>query len=257
VFDVGISEEYGVTYAAGLAVAGMKPIVCMYSTFLQRAYDQTVVDVCLQNLPVIFLIDRAGLVGSDGVTHQGVFDISYLSHVPNLTLLAPKDADELGVMVDHALKMGRPVAIRYPNGVCPAIETKRAFSDQDLWEESVVSDGDVVVLAVGPRMLSIALEAAKVRPITVVNARSIKPLDEKMLDKYADNKIITLEDNTRIGGFGSLVAEYYHDKGILISLTIMGVEDKFVEHATVASQLTKNGLTADELISTIDRLNKK
>ena len=250
VYDVGISEEYCVTLAAGMAVSGLKPVVCIYSTFLQRAYDQTVVDVCLQNLPVIFMIDRAGLVGSDGVTHQGVFDLTYLSHIPNITVLAPKDGKELELMFDYALKLNAPVAIRYPNGEMPTFETVTPFSGDDLWEE-FAAESENCILACGPRMLSLADEVAKIKPCTVVNARCVKPLDKAFLDKIADKKIITLEENTRIGGFGSAVVSYYSEKGVKADVTVMGVGDAFVEHASVNSQLLRNGLTVDEILKAL------
>ncbi len=256
VFDVGISEEYCVTLAAGMAVSGLKPIVCMYSTFLQRAYDQTVVDVCLQNLPVIFLIDRAGLVGSDGVTHQGVFDLSYLSHIPNMTVLVPKNTEELSLMVDYAMSLNKPVAIRYPNGVCPTFETKTPFSEDTLWEEYNVCDAPYCIMACGPRALDIALSAARKIPATVVNARSVKPLDNKVLDKYADKMIITVEDNTEIGGFGSMVTNYYHQNNIKADVSIVGVKDKFVEHASVSSQLSKNGITKERIAEILSAKNQ-
>jgi len=248
IYDVGISEEYCVTLAAGMAISGLKPIVCMYSTFLQRAYDQTVVDVCLQNLPVIFLIDRAGLVGSDGVTHQGVFDLSYLSHIPNLTVLVPSRTAELKQMVDYARALGRPVAIRYPNGVINETKQVLNFSENSLWEDLSDKnncDSEYCIMACGPRMLDIALKVAAKTAVHVVNARSVKPLDNIMLDKYAEKKIITLEDNTEIGGFGSLVTAYYQKKGLSPVIEVVGVKDAFVEHASVSSQLKKNSLTVE------------
>ena len=257
VFDVGISEEYCVTLAAGMAVSGLRPIVCMYSTFLQRAYDQTVVDVCLQNLPVIFMIDRAGLVGSDGATHQGVFDLSYLSHIPNMTILVPKDTDELSLMLDHALSLNTPVAIRYPNGICPNFETVMPFDREHLWEEVVISDSEYCIYACGPRMLDIALKASKKLSVTVVNARTVKPLDDKTLNKYSDKKIITLEDNSETGGFGSMVMNYYQSIDICANVKIVGVKDKFVEHASVKSQLAKNDMTVEYILNLFNEKNNQ
>lgn len=246
VIDVGISEEFCVTFAAGLSIGGLKPVVCMYSTFLQRAYDQVMIDVCLQNLPVVFLIDRAGLVGSDGVTHQGVFDLSYLSHIPNLTVLAPKDTVELEIMFKYALSLNMPVAIRYPNGICQSFETKQEFSQINLWEQ--LKEGEnTAILACGARMLDIAIKAAENKNVSIYNARSIKPLDTDILDKISNQKIITLEENSKIGGFGSLVASYYAGKNLHPDITVLGVEDTFIEQASVASQLSKNGLTVDKL----------
>ncbi len=246
VIDVGINEEYCVTYSAGLAIAGLRPFVCMYSTFLQRSYDQVMVDVCLQNLPVVFLIDRAGLVGVDGCTHQGVFDLSYLSHIPNLTILTPKNAKELEIMIDYAIELERPVAIRYPNGKAFEFEEKQEFSKENLWEIQKEGDGKIV-LACGSRMLDIALKATKNTNACVVNARSVKPLDEKLLGEFIGREMITLEDNSVIGGFGAMVLGYYAKKGVNQAVSCLGVEDKFVEHAKVDSQLKSNNLTVENL----------
>ncbi len=246
VFDVGISEEYCVTLAAGMAMGGLKPVVCIYSTFLQRAYDQIIEDVCLQNLPVVFLIDRAGLVGSDGVTHQGVFDLSYLSHIPNMTILVPKDTAELEEMFNYSLTLNSPVAIRYPNGVCPTFETKNKFDQCNLWEE-IKSGKNTTILACGPRMLDIAIKASEGKNVSIYNARSVKPLDMAVLDKISNDKIITLEENSKIGGFGSLVLNYYAKNGIKPTITILGVEDKYIDQASTASQLLKNNLTIEKL----------
>ncbi|MBQ2717799.1 MAG: 1-deoxy-D-xylulose-5-phosphate synthase [Clostridia bacterium] len=246
--DVGISEEFAVTFAAGMAISGLRPIVCMYSTFLQRSYDQIMVDVCLQNLPVIFLIDRAGLVGSDGSTHQGVFDLSYLRHMPNMTVLTPKDTIELNEMLEFAYSLNSPVAIRYPNGEFEDYSERLSISKDNLWEV-VKNGGNNCILASGARMLKLALEATKEIDATVVNARTVKPLDEKLLLKLKDMNIITLEDNVKIGGFGSAVLEFYSSQNIPKSVNILGVEDRFIEHATVKSQLISNGLTVENVKS--------
>lgn len=252
VYDVGISEEYCVTLAAGMAVSGLRPIVCLYSTFMQRAYDQTVIDVCLQNLPVIFMLDRSGLVGADGVTHQGVFDLSYLSHIPNLKIFAPKDVAELERMLDVALRLACPVAIRYPNGKNLPIEDKKEFSDDCSWEILVdEKNASTAILAVGPRMINLALKVAQDKKVTVVNARCVKPLDTALLDALRGKKIITLEENSKIGGFGSAVACYYSSDE-KTKVIILGVKDKFIEHAKVDSQLRCNHLTAEEVAKIID-----
>ena len=249
--DVGISEEFCVTYAAGLAIAGLKPFVCVYSTFLQRAYDQIIEDVALQNLPVVFLVDRAGVVGADGCTHQGVFDISYLSHIPNMTIFAPKDSRELELAVNYALKLSSPVAIRYPNG---KIENKGEIKpfESGLWTTEKIGDG-AVILASGARMLKIALEAAEETSAEVVNARTIKPLDEDYLKKISSRKIITLEDNSLIGGFGSLVTEFFVKNGVSPKITSLGIADKFIDHASVASQLEKNSLDKEAVKKLIEQ----
>ncbi|MBR6737497.1 MAG: 1-deoxy-D-xylulose-5-phosphate synthase [Clostridia bacterium] len=242
--DVGICEEYAVTLASGMAISGTKPIVFIYSTFMQRAYDQIVHDVCLQNLPVIFCLDRAGLVGSDGKTHQGVFDLSYLSHVPNLTVLAPKDLNELSLMIEEALKLNAPVAIRYPNGKIQNTEETAPFTSDFKWE-LLQKGGKNVILAVGPRMIELALNASKGTDTAVYNARTIKPLDANVLNEIKGKNVITLEDNAELGGFGTHVLKYYADNKVLQKVTVLGVKDAFVVHASVEKQLEKNGLTAN------------
>lgn len=252
VLDVGIAEEYAVTLAAGMAISGTRPIVFIYSTFLQRAYDQIVHDVCLQNLPVIFCIDRAGLVGSDGKTHQGVFDLSYLGHIPNLTIIAPKNTNELKAAIKVALEKGTPVAIRYPNGAHIEIKENNPLTSSLSWE--VIKSGKKnVIFAVGARMISLAERVSEIEngKVTVINARVIKPLDFNILEKYKSDNIITLEENVTSGGFGAAVLKYYNDNGINAKVTVMGVKDKFISHASVNEQLEENGLTADDVLSAL------
>ncbi len=247
--DVGICEEYAVTLSAGMAISGSKPIVFLYSTFMQRSYDQIVHDVCLQNLPVIFCVDRAGFVGSDGKTHQGLFDISYLTHIPNITVLSPKDVFELENMLDYALSLFSPVAIRYPNGkINPSYSST---NDCDYLKFELIRAGsDSVILAVGPRMIELALEVQKLssKDLEIVSARTIKPLDKEYLDSIKDRKIITLEENSKIGGFGSLVLSYYSDANVKANVKVLGAKDEFIAHATVNEQLENNGLTAERLL---------
>ena len=249
-FDVGIAEEHAVTYAAGQAIGGLKPIVCIYSTFLQRSYDQIMQDVCLQNLPVIFMIDRAGAVGADGATHQGLFDVSYLRTIPNLHVFAPKDVVELENVLGYALKLNAPCAIRYPNGNNPDFEEHSSIEDS-LWE--VYGNGENVILAVGPRMLKIAFEAQKLaeKSVCVVNARSIKPLDKSIIDGLAGKNVITLEENVKAGGFGSAVCEHVFENGIDCEITVKAFPDEFVPHATVDDQLKSAGLTVEEIVKLI------
>ena len=243
VFDVGISEEFGVTYAAGMARAGLKPIVFMYSTFLQRAFDQALTDVCLQKLPVIFMIDRAGFVGADGVTHQGLFDLSYLMLMPNMKIFAPKDVKELGVAIDYALSLCSPVAIRYPNGEAPSFDKTTPMTDNSLWETLREGGSDNVALCVGPRAIKLAIKAFEGKGVTIVNARSVKPLDKAMLDKFADATIVTVEENCKFGGFGSAVLSYYAETGARANVKVVAVKDKFIEHASVDSQMEAGGLS--------------
>ena len=199
---------------------------------------------------MIFLIDRAGVVGSDGCTHQGVFDISFLAHIPNMTVIAPKDARELELAVNYALKLSSPVAIRYPNGRVEDIGEIKPF-EAELWNKEKSGDG-AVVLAAGARMLKIALEAANGTNAEVVNARTVKPLDENYLKSISLRRIITLEENSLIGGFGSLVAEFYVKNGLSPKITSLGIADKFIDHASVASQLEKNSLTKDKIRELIE-----
>ena len=248
--DVGIQEEHAVTLAGGMAISGTKPIVFMYSTFLQRGYDQLVHDVCMQNLPVIFMIDRAGLVGADGKTHQGVFDLSYLSHLPNLTVLAPKNLVELEAMLGFAIAKNSPVAIRYPNGkINDIFEKCKDFS----FEKFEILKGDLscenAVLAVGPRALEVSNKAIELagKNAMLINARTIKPLDSELLDLIKDKNVITVEENAKIGGFGSSVLGYYADKGYLTRVNVVGVCDEFVHVGTIDEQLVKNGITPENI----------
>lgn len=248
IFDAGICEEYAVTMSAGMAKGGLCPVVCIYSTFLQRAYDQIIHDVCLQNLPVIFCIDRAGFVGADGKTHQGLFDLSALRAVPNLRIFAPKDCAELADVFDYAKGINAPCAIRYPNGYAPNLGSRQKIGDYYRWE--TLSDGDgVVVLASGARAVARALEAKK-RSGTdckVINCRTVKPLDERILREIADKKIITFEEGYLSGGFGSAVAEYYASCAQPVRLKIMGAENKFIPHATAEEQAQDCRLSANDL----------
>ncbi len=241
--DVGIAEEYCVTYAAGLAAGGLKPVVAIYSTFMQRAYDQILHDVCLQNLPVVFCLDRAGLVGSDGITHQGLFDLSYLSHIPNLTVLAPTSPEELKDMLEYALSLNSPVAIRYPKA--SNLERKGTPITDCVWER--VKDGEkYTILAVGARMLELALALSnEISGVGVINARQIKPLDEKTLLEIKNTTVVTLEENSLIGGFGAMISEFYNQSSTKVYC--FGVRDEFVKHGSIEAQLVKNGLTVENI----------
>lgn len=238
-FDVGIAEEHGVTFAAGLAAAGMTPVIALYSSFLQRAYDQVIHDVCLQNLPVVFAVDRAGLVGNDGETHQGVFDISFLSNVPNMTILAPKNKKELEVMIPYALEANRPIAIRYPRG---AASTKfEGFQSEIVYGKSEVlyEEEQIAIIAVG-HMMDTAQEVRSVLKETgyacsLVNARFVKPVDEEMLDMLAKEHkiIITIEENILAGGYGNAVRTAVADRDLNIKVVNLGIDDIYVEHGGI------------------------
>ena len=245
--DVGIAEEYAVTSAAGMAAGGLKPFVAIYSTFLQRAYDQIMHDVCLQNLPLVFCLDRAGLVGKDGCTHQGVFDLSYLLHLPNLTVIAPNSRSELREALLFAKELNAPVAIRYPKS---SGEERIHSSLLDApWEVVADGDGDVI-LAVGPKMLDLALKAKKEKQnLKIISVRVLKPLCVSILEEIKDKKIITLEENSFVGGFGSYVASYYSTSGNTVSVVSLGVKDEFIPHGSIDNQLAVNGLTVENILS--------
>ena len=250
--DVGIQEEFAVTYASGVAKGGVKPYVFIYSTFMQRSYDQIVHDVCLQKLPVVMCLDRAGLVGSDGKTHQGVFDLSYLRHLPNLTVLAPKDVNEFNKMLVSVANYDMPVAIRYPNGVVNEIPSTNEFSLDFSWE-TLKTGGNTVIYACGSRMVDLANKVYNETNgnVTVVNARVVKPLDVNAIKKYLNYNVITLEDNVKQGGFGEAVLSTLTQFGFNGKFKQFGVDDEFIEHNTVNNQMIKNGLTIEKIIETI------
>ena len=235
-FDVGIAEQHAVTFAAGLAASGKKPVVALYSTFAQRAYDQILHDVCLQNLHVVFALDRAGFVGEDGATHHGVFDYSYLRHLPNMTLMAPKDENELGQMLAMALAMDGPVAIRYPRGEGLGVELQRPFLPlRHMKAEVLKPDGQIALLAVGS-MVHMAERTATLLTeedlsAAVVNMRFIKPLDKEAIVRLTQEKrlLVTMEENVLAGGFGTAIFESLSDEGILVPVLRLGIPDAFIE----------------------------
>jgi 1-deoxy-D-xylulose-5-phosphate synthase len=239
--DVGIAEDVAVTTAAGLALRGEKPIVAIYSTFLQRGYDQVIHDVSIENLDVVFAIDRAGLVGGDGVTHQGVYDIAYLRAVPNLSLAMPKDAREMRSMLRAALALGGPKAVRWPRGgVTPAPDDPVEAWDDIVWGSwELLRDGsEVAVLALGPTV-GYALEAIDDDPrVAIVNARFVKPLDEELLIRLAGAglHLVTVEDHALPGGLGSAVLEVLADAGLDVRVTRLGIRDRHVPHGDPATQ---------------------
>lgn len=241
-FDVGIAEEHAVTLAAGMAADGKHPVVALYSTFAQRAYDQLMHDVCLQNLPVTLCLDRAGLVGADGPTHHGAFDLSYLRHMPNMTVFVPKDEAELRDMLATAVAMDSPTAIRYPRGAGIGVSLTADFKSIPIGKAEIISenDGEVAFLAVGP-MVYKAKQAAEILAesgimATVINMRFVKPLDKAVIETMAASKklLVTVEENVLAGGFGSAAAEVLADGDLLkhTSLIRMGIADTFVEQGT-------------------------
>ncbi|NDI34231.1 1-deoxy-D-xylulose-5-phosphate synthase [Chengkuizengella sediminis] len=261
--DVGIAEQHATTMSAGLADLGMKPVFAVYSTFLQRAYDQLVHDVCRQNLNVVFAIDRAGLVGDDGETHQGAYDLAYLNHIPNIVIMVPKDENELQHMVKTAIDYNEgPIAFRYPRGSGFGVEMDKEKKALPIGSWEVVRDGDQVsVLAVGP-MVKLAEEAADELAkeniqLEVINARFVKPLDHSMLQDLAnDNKaLITLEEGSIKGGLGSAILEFYAEEEIYhMRIKQMGYPDYFVEHGSVKYQRKEIGLTVENIIEKVKHL---
>ena len=238
-FDVGIAEQHAVTFAAGLAAGGLKPVVAVYSSFLQRAYDQILHDVCIQNLHVVFAIDRAGLVGSDGETHQGIFDLSYLSSIPNMTVMAPKNKWELSDMLKFAVDYDGPIALRYPRGEAyDGLQEFRAPVEYGR-SEMIYEEADIALLAVG----SMVKMAEKVRDVlketgyscTLVNVRFVKPIDEELLEDLAKNHrlAVTMEENVRNGGFGDHVLEYVSDRELPLQVLNVALPDEYVEHGNV------------------------
>jgi 1-deoxy-D-xylulose-5-phosphate synthase len=238
--DVGIAEQHAVTFAAGLATEGFKPVVAIYSTFLQRAFDQIIHDVCLPNLPVIFCIDRAGLVGEDGQTHHGQFDLTYLRSLPNMTVMAPKDENELRHMLFTALNHTGPVAIRYPRGRGLGVPLDPEYRILPLGESEVLKEGkDVTLIALGS-MVHPCLQAAgeletEGLSAFVVNARFVKPLDRKLADySRKTGKVLVVEENIRQGGLGSAVIELFSDLGLNgVAVKRLGLPDRFIEHGPV------------------------
>lgn len=261
-FDVGIAEAHATTLAAGFAAANMKPVFAVYSTFLQRAYDQLIHDVCIQNMPVIFAIDRAGLVGEDGETHQGIFDLSYLSAIPNMTVLAPKHLDEIKVMINWALHHNGPVAIRYPRGadICKDIKPLKNIN-YGKWEKIVIGE-KIAIIAVG-KMLQHALLARKelskhgINPL-IVNATFVKPLDNEVLMELVEDgyDIVTIEDNMTNGGFGSYVLMKLYELGFKNKFKALGFVNTFVPQGDINSLYKENKLDPEGIAESILKLNE-
>ncbi len=258
-YDVGIAEQHAVTFSAGLSLEGFIPVVAVYSTFLQRAYDQVVHDICLQNLHIIFALDRAGLVGEDGPTHHGVFDLSYLRHMPNMVVMAPKDEAEFRHMLYTATKLEGPIAIRYPRGKGKGVKILSGFKEIELGKAEILIEGnDVCFLAVG-NMVGTAVEAAKLLEevgisSTVVNCRYVKPLDEKTVCQMSENHhlVVTIEENSIIGGFGSAVLEIISRNGSTVPTLLIGIPDRFVEHGSPQQLYHLLGLDPKGLFIKVD-----
>ena len=258
--DVGIAEEHAVTMAAAMALDGYKPVVAIYSTFLQRAYDQVMHDVALQNAPVVFCLDRAGLVGDDGPTHHGIFDVSYLRHIPNMVCMAPKDENELRHMLNSALTYNCPVAMRYPRGEGLGVPMDETLQVLPLGKAEVLQEGDKVTLLALGSMVHIAQQAAErlqaelgITP-TVINARFAKPLDADTILQYAgqDTLLVTLEEQAVTGGFGSAVLELYNQHGIdARNVLTIGIADSFVQHGNTARLKEMQGLDVESVVAKV------
>lgn len=256
-YDVGIAEQHGVTLAAALAAGGMRPVVAIYSTFLQRAYDQILHDTCLQKLPVVFAVDRAGIIGEDGETHQGLFDLSFMRSIPNMTIMAPANEDELQHMLFTALDYREgPVAIRYPRDKVEGVE----LTEPQLlpWGKGdLLRRGEDLLIVAAGSVVKTAMDAAEKLfwqgiKTAVINARFVKPLDEELILSWARKckRVITIEENVLAGGFGSGVMELFEKRGLIIPVKRLGVDDQFIGHGSRAQMLSRCNLDADSIIKT-------
>ncbi|MGA7857608.1 MAG: 1-deoxy-D-xylulose-5-phosphate synthase [Terracidiphilus sp.] len=254
-FDVGIAEEHAVIFAAGMATRGFRPVCAIYSTFLQRAFDPIVHDVCLQKLPVLFCMDRAGLSGDDGPTHHGLFDIAYLRGIPEMVLMAPKDEDELADMMKTGLQLPGPSAIRYPRGAVAGVPRKTEPAVLPIGKSEVISDGsDVAILGLGP-MITLAQElGARLErdgfSAAVINPRFVKPLDREMLEAYSRRvaAFVTFEDHVKMGGFGSAVVEALEEMGVAVPVVRIGWPDRFIEHGKIDALRAKYCITVEDAL---------
>ena len=262
-FDVGIAEQHAVTFAAGLAAGGLTPVVAVYSSFLQRAYDQILHDVCIQNLPVVFAIDRAGIVGSDGETHQGIFDLSYLSSIPNMHIMAPKNKWELSDMMKFAVKFGAPIAVRYPRG--EAYDGLEEYREPIVYgkSEMIFEEKDIALMAVGS-MVKTAVEVReklkeKGYNVTLVNSRFVKPIDTDMIGKLSENHtlLVTMEENVESGGFGEKVRSYVDERKFTMGVLNVCVPDEYVEHGNVELLRKEIGIDADSIVAKIEKRMEK
>lgn len=252
-FDVGIAEQHALTFAAGLACDGYKPVVAIYSTFLQRAYDQLIHDIAIQNLPVVLAIDRGGLVGADGATHAGSFDLSYLRCIPNMTVMAPSDENECRAMLYTAYQLGTPSAVRYPRGTGPGVPVDHQMHALPIGKGELRRTGKRVAILAFGSMLAPALAAAEHLDATVVNMRFVKPLDAELVLRMAREHelLVTVEENTVQGGAGSAVAECLQQHGIVIPQLQLGLPDHFIEQGEHAQLLADCGLDAKGLLASI------
>jgi len=258
-FDVGIAEQHAVTFAAGLASRGLRPVVAIYSTFLQRAYDQIIHDVALQNLPVTFALDRGGLVGADGPTHHGSFDLSYLRCVPNMVVMAPSNGGELARMLKTALDLDGPAALRYPRSEVPEGELPREVVPLEVGKGELLKEGTDLVVVVAGHILDEARRAVELLEekgikAALINARFVKPLDEELILDWASRagRVVTLEENALVGGFGSAVLELLAREEQLVSVLTLGLPDRFVTHGTQQELRRELGLDASSVASRVE-----
>tara|TARA_B100000686_G_scaffold195664_1_gene202568 strand:+ start:476 stop:2326 length:1851 start_codon:yes stop_codon:yes gene_type:complete len=259
-FDVGIAEQHAVTFAAGLACDGIKPVVAIYSTFLQRAYDQLIHDVAIQNLPIVFAIDRAGLVGADGPTHAGSFDLTYLRCIPNITVMTPSDENECRQMLYTAFQMDSPSAVRYPRGAGIGVTPIKEMKELKIGLGKICRKGEKIAILAFGSMLKSSLEAAEELNATVANMRFVKPLDQSLILSLAKdhNLLVTIEENTVMGGAGSAVLEFLENKGITTSVLQLGLPDTFIDQGDPIQMLAECGRDKTGIIKAIkDRISDK
>ena len=254
-FDVGIAEQHAVTFAAGLACEGLKPVVAIYSTFLQRAYDQLIHDVAIQNLPVVFVLDRAGLVGADGATHAGAYDIPFLRCIPNISVACPSDENECRQLLSTAFEQDHPVAVRYPRGAGAGVPVHTSLKGLPFAKGEIRQQGHGIAILAFGTLLYPALEAAKTLGATVVNMRWAKPLDTELLLQIARSHqaLVTVEEGAVMGGAGSAVAEALHAAGVVLPVLQLGLRDEFIEHGDPAKLLALQGLDAAGIQASIAR----
>jgi 1-deoxy-D-xylulose-5-phosphate synthase len=252
-FDVGIAEQHAVTFAAGLACDGMKPVVAIYSTFLQRAYDQLIHDVAIQNLPVVFAIDRAGLVGADGPTHAGSFDLTYLRCIPNMIVMAPADEDECRQMLYTAFHMDTPTAVRYPRGVGTGVTPQKQMRMLPIGRGEIRREGEKIALLAFGSMLKPCLEAADELNATVVNMRFVKPIDDDLIASLAlrHEALVTVEENTIMGGAGSAVIESLASADVKIPVLQLGLPDTFIDQGDPSQMLADCGLDKTSIVRSV------
>jgi 1-deoxy-D-xylulose-5-phosphate synthase len=252
-FDVGIAEPHALTFAAGMACEGLKPVVAIYSTFLQRAFDQLAHDISLQNLDVMLAVDRAGLVGEDGATHAGSFDLSYVRSLPNMMILAPADENECRQMLQTAYEHNGPAVVRYPRGVGPGVEVSEERNSLPIGKGEIVREGKGIAILAFGSMLAPAIQAADVLDATVVNMRFIKPLDEELVIEISEGHdvLVTIEENVIQGGAGSAVNEFLAERRMGVAVLNLGLPDRYIEHASPSQQLQICGLDADGVVSSV------